>query len=149
MTWRVRAGGRSAGSSAITYTHSGLPLTGVFVGTYGPAGQFLYQDGLLRASNASNTGALNNTINDIATFAGLGGQTFDFGGKIDFIILYNKAFSSQEVKEATADPFAPFRVNLARRVAILAPQAIGGLTGQTKQAGWAGGQAGMAGGQAA
>ena len=36
-----------------------------------------------------------------------------------------------------------------RLITILAPQAVGGLTGQTKQAGRAGGQAGMAGGQAA
>ena len=131
IIWRVLAGGRGAGSGDVLYGDSpSYPFPrATTIATYSSsAGQFLYADGQLQASNVSFTGDFDGTITGQAWLGALGANVNPLTGDLDFVILYNKAFSRQEVQEAFADPFAPFRPNMTRRVAILAPQAVGGVT---------------------
>jgi len=71
----------------------------------------LYVNGVLEASETSSTGTLNTTDNQ---FVGIGGTYEDsnyyncLDGKIEYVFVYNRALSAEEVKWLCREPFAMF-----------------------------------------
>lgn len=113
--WRCLAGGRSSGTSVIFFSTS-IPYEAVLVGTYSTtAGQFLYADGELGASDNTFTGDFNNTIDGTGRLGGLIGL-WPLSGNVQYVLVYNRAWGASDVARISADPLAPFRIpSIARR----------------------------------
>ena len=71
----------------------------------------LYVNGILEVSESSSTGTLNTTDNQ---FVGIGGTyegsnyIYCWNGKIEYVFVYNRALSAEEVRWLRREPFAMF-----------------------------------------
>jgi len=90
----------------------------------------LYVNGFLEASESSSTGTLNTTDDK---FVGIGG-TYEAGyqecwiGKIEYIFIYNRVLSAEEVEWLYREPFAMFE-SPVRQESMLTSIAVVTLTG--------------------
>lgn len=80
-------------------------------GTWKPYGAYLYVNGVQEASDTATDGNLNVTDNQ---FVGIGG-TYEAGdyvccwtGGIEYVFIYNRALSAEEIKWLCREPFAMF-----------------------------------------
>lgn len=109
VRWRARAGGRGVTASTISFTPS-FPERGVFAFTYSTiSGQFIYLDGVVKASNTANTGDFNDTIDDVGMVGALITGGFSLVGSIDYILFFNRAFTPALIRAITADPLVFLR----------------------------------------
>ncbi|MBN2315447.1 MAG: LamG domain-containing protein [Sedimentisphaerales bacterium] len=100
-------------------------------GTWKPYGGYLYVNGVQEASDTSTEGNLNLTDDQ---FVGIGGtyETSGFvgcwNGSIEYVFIYNRALSVEEIKRLYQDPFAMFDRSISS-APIHAPVSIVSLTG--------------------
>lgn len=90
----------------------------------------LYVNGILEASESSSTGTLNTTDDK---FVGIGG-TYEAGyqecwvGKIEYVFIYNRVLSAEEVEWLYREPFAMFESPISQE-SMLPSIAVVTLTG--------------------
>jgi len=108
-------------------------------GTWQAGDGRLYVNGVLEASESSSSGTLTTTDNQ---FVGIGGTYEDsnyyncLDGKIEYVFVYNRALSADEVKWLCREPFAIFAMSISP-ASIHVPSAtvsLAGLAGGTSTA---------------
>jgi len=99
-------------------------------GTWKPYGGYLYVNGVLEASDTATFGNLNLVENQ---FVGIGG-TYENGfigcwnGGIEYVFIYNRALSTEEIQWLFREPFVIFDNSLSS-APVHAPVSIVSLTG--------------------
>jgi hypothetical protein len=95
------------------------------VGTYDGSSTKLYVDGKLEDSSSSYSGNVQNfnevRFGDDIVFSGRA-----FGGNLCNFVIYNRAISTQEIKQLYVDSLAPFRTK--KRTVVRVPAAIPAAT---------------------
>ena len=100
-------------------------------GTWKPNGGYLYVNGVQEASDTATEGNLNVTDNQ---FVGIGGTYESSGfascwiGGIEYVFIYNRALSVEEVKWLYREPFAMFDSSVSSAL-VHAPASIVSLAG--------------------
>lgn len=102
-------------------------------GTWKSYGGYLYINGVLEASDTATNGNLNVPDNQ---FVGIGGtyESSEFNccwiGRIEYVFIYNRALSAEEVKWLYLEPFAMFDRSVSS-APVYAPVSIVSLAGST------------------
>ena len=109
-SWRVYTDGTDC---LITSTSSHATNGSEWVhvaGTWRAGHGRLYVNGALEVSESSSTGSLTTTDNQFVGIGGTygGGYLYCFDGKIEYIFVYNRVLSAEQVRWLRREPFAMF-----------------------------------------
>jgi len=129
-SWRVYTDGTDCLiTSSSSHATDGSEWVHV-AGTWRAGNGRLYVNGALEASESSSTGTLNTTENQFVGIGGTyeGGYLYCFNGKIEYVFVYNRALSAEEVRWLRREPFAMFAGSISPAL-IHVPSTIVSLAG--------------------